>query len=150
MNYPQAQSVYQCFLALKLGMREFEKAGDVYGDFGCGTGGPTRMIAQFSGAKIVAVNINKMHLEQLAMYNQEVSDKLYVFFSYFFLSCRRRLRIGSRRTWRTITRRAWRANRSVAFICASRRPARSTTRCCAARCFECSSRALASPALTGR
>ncbi len=72
MNYPQAQSVYQCFLALKLGMREFEEAGDVYGDFGCGIGGPTRMIAQFSGAKIVAVNINKMHLEYLARYNDEV------------------------------------------------------------------------------
>lgn len=75
MNYPQAQSVYQCFLALKLGMREFEEAGDVYGDFGCGVGGPTRMIAQFSGAKIVAVNINKMHLEYLAKYNEEVRQQ---------------------------------------------------------------------------
>ncbi len=75
MNYPQAQSVYQCYLALQLGMREHEEAGDVYGDFGCGTGGPTRMIAQFSGAKILAVNINKMHLEMLAKFNEQVTKK---------------------------------------------------------------------------
>jgi SAM-dependent methyltransferase len=113
MNYPQAQSVYQCYLALKLGMREFEEAGDIYGDFGCGTGGPTRMIAQFSGAKIVAVNINKMHLELLAKYNQEVCTSVVLrsFFSFFFCRYRLRLRIGSRRIWRTITPRGWRASR---------------------------------------
>jgi ubiquinone/menaquinone biosynthesis C-methylase UbiE len=69
MNYPQAQSVYQCFLAHSLRMKET----GTYGDFGCGIGGPTRCIAQFSGAKIKAVNINPGHLRLMRRYNEEAN-----------------------------------------------------------------------------
>lgn len=68
-NYPQAQSVYQCYLGLALKADE----NSVLGDFGCGTGGPTRCIAQFTGAKIKAVNINRMHLRQLEQFNREAN-----------------------------------------------------------------------------
>lgn len=69
MNYPQAQSVYQCYLALSLQANE----NSVIGDFGCGTGGPTRCIAQFTGAKIKAVNINPNHLRQMKILNDEAN-----------------------------------------------------------------------------
>lgn len=68
-NYPQAQSVYQCFLGLQLKADEHS----VIGDFGCGTGGPTRCIAQFTGAKIKAVNINPNHLRQMKQWNEEAN-----------------------------------------------------------------------------
>lgn len=67
MSYPQCQSVYQCYLGHSLRVDE----NSVIGDFGCGTGGPTRCIAQFTGAKIKAVNINKMHLAQMDQFNRE-------------------------------------------------------------------------------
>ena len=67
MNYPQCQSVYQCYLALALGANE----NTVIGDFGCGTGGPTRCIAQFSGSKIKAVNINEGHLATMKRWNEK-------------------------------------------------------------------------------
>lgn len=51
MNYPQAQSVYQAYLALSLGLGPNAEEA-VIGDFGCGIGGPTRLIAQFTGARI--------------------------------------------------------------------------------------------------
>lgn len=65
MSYPQAQSVYQCYLALSLQATE----QSVIGDFGCGIGGPTRCIAQFTGARIKAVNINPMHLATMKELN---------------------------------------------------------------------------------
>jgi sterol 24-C-methyltransferase len=66
-TYPAAQQMYQCYLALAL------QADDTMtiGDFGCGTGGPTRCIAQFTGAKIKAVNITQRHLDQMAEWNKE-------------------------------------------------------------------------------
>lgn len=67
MSYPQCQSVYQCYLAQALKADE----NSVIGDFGCGTGGPTRCIAQFTGAKIKAVNINEGHLKQMKKWNED-------------------------------------------------------------------------------
>src|SRR5690242_2456774 len=46
-SYRACQQQYQSYLALSLGANEKMTIGD----FGCGTGGPTRCIAQFSGAR---------------------------------------------------------------------------------------------------
>lgn len=66
-DYPASQQMYQCYLGHSLGVRE----GQTIGDFGCGTGGPTRCIAQFTGAKIKAVNITRYHLKQAEKWNKE-------------------------------------------------------------------------------
>lgn len=66
-SYAACQQMYQTYLALSLGANE----SMTIGDFGCGTGGPTRTIAQFTGARIKAVNINERHLEQMKKWNQE-------------------------------------------------------------------------------
>jgi sterol 24-C-methyltransferase len=66
-SYRACQQMYQCYLALSLGANE----NMTLGDFGCGTGGPTRCITQFSGARIKAVNINKKHLAQMKKWNEE-------------------------------------------------------------------------------
>jgi sterol 24-C-methyltransferase len=66
-TYAACQQMYQCYLALALQADETMTIGD----FGCGTGGPTRCIAQFTGAKIKAVNLTKRHLDQMARWNRE-------------------------------------------------------------------------------
>lgn len=59
--------MYQCYLGMSLQANE----NSVIGDFGCGTGGPTRCIAQFTGAKIKAVNISEYHLKVMQKWNEE-------------------------------------------------------------------------------
>ncbi len=66
-TYHECQQMYQCYLGLALGANETMTIGD----FGCGTGGPTRTIAQFTGARIKAVNINDKHLAQMKRWNEE-------------------------------------------------------------------------------
>lgn len=66
-SYRACQQMYQSYLGLSLGANE----SMTLGDFGCGTGGPTRCIAQFTGARIKAVNINKKHLAQMQEWNEE-------------------------------------------------------------------------------
>ncbi len=66
-SYAACQQMYQCYLALSLGANETMTIGD----FGCGTGGPTRTIAQFTGARIKAVNINEGHLAQMKKWNEQ-------------------------------------------------------------------------------
>lgn len=66
-SYEACQQMYQCYLGLALGADE----NSTIGDFGCGTGGPTRTIAQFTGARIKAVNINEKHLAQMQEWNEE-------------------------------------------------------------------------------
>jgi len=68
-SYPACQQMYQCYLGLSLQANE----NSVLGDFGCGTGGPTRCIAQFTGAKIKAVNITKYHLQTMQKWNEEMN-----------------------------------------------------------------------------
>jgi sterol 24-C-methyltransferase len=66
-SYRACQQMYQCYLGLSLGANE----NMTIADFGCGTGGPTRCIAQFTGARIKAVNINQKHLAQMKKWNEE-------------------------------------------------------------------------------
>lgn len=66
-TYPACQQMYQCYLGMSLGANE----NSVIGDFGCGTGGPTRCIAQFTGAKIKAVNITEYHLKVMQKWNEQ-------------------------------------------------------------------------------
>lgn len=65
-TYPACQQMYQCYLGMSLSANE----NMTIGDFGCGTGGPTRCIAQFTGAKIKAVNVTQRHLDQMKDWNQ--------------------------------------------------------------------------------
>ena len=66
-SYQACQQMYQCYLGLSLGANE----SMTIGDFGCGTGGPTRTIAQFTGARIKAVNLNDKQLAQMQTWNEE-------------------------------------------------------------------------------
>jgi sterol 24-C-methyltransferase len=66
-TYAACQQMYQAYLALSLCANETMTIGD----FGCGTGGPTRCIAQFSGARIKAVNLSEKQLAQMAKWNEE-------------------------------------------------------------------------------
>lgn len=73
-TYPACQQMYQCYWGLSLGANEKMTIGD----FGCGTGGPTRCIAQFTGANIKTVNITEYHLNQMKEWNKQegLSDRI--------------------------------------------------------------------------
>ncbi len=66
-TYAACQQMYQSYLGLSLGANEHMTIAD----FGCGTVGPTRCVAQFTGAQIKAVNLNEKQLAQMKQWNQE-------------------------------------------------------------------------------
>jgi hypothetical protein len=66
-TYPACQQMYQCYLGMSFGANE----NSVIGDFGSGTGGPTRCTAQSTGIKIKAANITEYHLQAMQKRNEE-------------------------------------------------------------------------------
>jgi len=68
-SWEAAQARHEHYLAFMTGIKPWMRVLDV----GCGIGGPAREIAVFTGAQIVGVTINELHVQRGTQYNKEAS-----------------------------------------------------------------------------